>query len=92
MLVSACPGTCGSTHDLSVVEALAEGDVGLEVDDDGEVEDDEAHHQVLVDGQPGAAQGAAINSLVLTRAANDPSVFTITERAFSWLKALISTF
>ena len=83
--------TRGSTHDLSVVEALAEGDVGLEVDDDGEVEDDEAHHQVLVDGQPGAAQGAAINSLVLTRAANDPSVFTITEkaltRAFCWLKA-----
>ena len=49
------------THDLSVVEALAEGDVGLEVDDDGEVEEDEAHHQVLVDCQPGAAQGTAID-------------------------------
>ena len=49
------------THDLSVVEALAEGDVGLEVDDDGEVEEDEAHHQVLVDSKPGAAQGTAID-------------------------------
>ena len=48
------------THDLSVVEALAEGDVGLEVDDDGEVEEDEAHHQVLVDSQPGAAQGTVM--------------------------------
>ena len=49
------------TNDLSVVEALAEGDVGLEVDDDGEVEEDEAHHQVLVDSQPRAAQGTAID-------------------------------
>ena len=45
------------THDLSVVEALAEGDVGLEVDDDGEVEEDEADHEMLVDGEAGTAQG-----------------------------------
>ena len=37
------------THNLAVVEAVPEGDVGLQVDDDAEVEQDEAHHQVLVD-------------------------------------------
>ena len=48
----------GSAHNLAVVEAAPEGDVGLEVDDDAEVEQDEAHHQVLVDSQAGTAQGA----------------------------------
>ena len=46
-----------STHYVSVVQALPEGNIGLQVDDDGEVEEDEAHHQVLVDGEAGAAQG-----------------------------------
>ena len=45
------------THNVSVVQTLPEGDVGLQVDDDGEVEEDEADHQVLVDGESGAAQG-----------------------------------
>ena len=49
-------GQC--THYVSVVQALPEGDIGLQVDDDGEVEEDEADHQVLVDGQAGAAQGS----------------------------------
>ena len=48
----------GSAHNLAVVEAAPEGDVGLEVDDDAEVEQDEADHQVLVDSQAGTAQGA----------------------------------
>ena len=38
------------THILSVVLATPEGDIGLHVDNDGEVEDDETHHQVLMDG------------------------------------------
>ena len=46
----------GSAHNLTVVEAAPEGDVGLEVDDDAEVEQDEADHQVLVDSQAGTAQ------------------------------------
>ena len=41
----------GGTHILSVVLTTSEGDIWLHVDNDGEVEDDEAGHQVLVDGQ-----------------------------------------
>ena len=48
------------SNNLAVVEAVPEGDVGLQVDDDAQVEQDEAHHQVFVDSQPGTAQGAAI--------------------------------
>ena len=44
------------THILSVVLATSEGDLGLYVDNDGEVEDDETDHQVLVDGEFRTAQ------------------------------------
>ena len=47
-------GQC--THYVSVVQALPEGDIGLQVDDDGEVEEDEADHQVFVYSEAGAAQ------------------------------------
>ena len=50
--------TTSTTHYISVVQTLPEGNIGLQVDDDGEVEEDEADHQVLVDGQAGAAQGS----------------------------------
>ena len=49
--------TAASAHNLAVVEAVSEGDVGLKVDDDAEVKQDEAHHQMLVDCQAGTAQG-----------------------------------
>ena len=44
------------TYILSVVMTTPESDIRLHVNNDGEVEDDEAHHQVLVDSEPGAAQ------------------------------------
>ena len=41
---------CNSlTYILSVVMTTSEGNIGLHVDNDGEVEDDEADHQMLVD-------------------------------------------
>ena len=44
------------THILSVVLTPSESDIGLHVDNDGEVEDDETEHQVLVDGESGTTQ------------------------------------
>ena len=43
-------------YNISVVEAVPEGDVRLQVDNDGEIEEDEADHEVLVDGQTGTAE------------------------------------
>ena len=36
-------------YNLSVVHTTSEWDVRLQVDNDGEVEDDETHHQMFVD-------------------------------------------
>ena len=46
--------TC--THILSVVLTTSEGNIWLHVDNDGEVEDDETDHQVLVDGESRTTQ------------------------------------
>ena len=46
------------THILSVVLTTSEGNVWLHVDNDGEVEDDETDHQVLVDGESRTTQRA----------------------------------
>ena len=43
-------------YNISVVEAVPEGDVRLQVDNDGEIEEDEADHEVLVDSQTGTAE------------------------------------
>ena len=45
---------------MSVVMTTSEGNIGLHVDNDGEVEDDEADHQMLVDSESWAAQGTRI--------------------------------
>ena len=45
---------------LPVVKTFPESYIRLHVDDDGKVKEDEAHHQVLVDCQPRAAQGTRI--------------------------------
>ena len=47
-------GLC--SYILPVVLSISEGDIGLHIDDDGEVEDDEADHQMLVDGKARAVQ------------------------------------
>ena len=44
------------THILSVVLTTSEGNIWLHVDNDGEVEDDETDHQVLVDGESRTTQ------------------------------------
>ena len=41
---------------LSVVHAISEWDIGFQVDNDGEVEDDETNHQMFVDSKSRAAQ------------------------------------
>ena len=49
-----------STYKLSVVQAFSECDIGLHVDNYGNVKDYEADHQVLVDGEARAAQGSKL--------------------------------
>ena len=46
----------------------SEGNIGLHVDNDGEVEDDEADHQMLVDSESGAAQGTRMRLPFLFKA------------------------
>ena len=44
------------TYNIPVVQALPERNIRLKVDDDREVEEDEADHQVLVNGEAGTAK------------------------------------